>query len=138
MSEEDIKHHVLIIKVNQRYNEGMDERSKYNIVRGIWRVSLENVRDIDYVFGVYKGDIIAVYKPTEWYVCKDHPDILPREDIVLTPKNENRLFFLDESFEEGLPADENEQFYINKSIAKLKMNQSAQNPVTYFDGRGIK
>lgn len=60
----------------------------------------------------------------------------PRQDIVLTPKTENRLFFLwmkvDERYEQGFPLDENESFYIGKSIAGLKLNQSAQNPITYL------
>ena len=31
--------------------------------------------------------------------------------------------------------DENESFYIGKSIAGLKLNQSAQNPITYLNPR---
>ena len=31
--------------------------------------------------------------------------------------------------------DENESFYIGKSIAGLKLNQSAQNPITYPNPR---
>ena len=31
--------------------------------------------------------------------------------------------------------DENESFYIGKSIAGQKLNQSAQNPITYLDPR---
>ena len=31
--------------------------------------------------------------------------------------------------------DENESFYIGKSKAELKLNQSAQNPITYLNPR---
>lgn len=41
----------------------------------------------------------------------------PRQDIVLTPKTENRLFFVNERYEQGFSLDENESFYIGKSIA---------------------
>lgn len=58
-----------------------------------------------------------------------HQDVIA---IVLTPKTENRLFFVDERYEQGFPSDENESFYIGKSIAGLKLNQSAQNPITYL------
>ena len=71
--------------------------------------------------------IVAVYKPSEWFVCKEAKDRLPRQDIVLTPKTENRVFFADYRYEQRLPLDENE-----KSIAGLKLNQSAQNPITYL------
>ena len=91
------------------------------------------MKTVEYVFGVYNSLIVAVYKPPRWYVCKDAADKLPREEIVLTPKLENRLFFEDKSFEQGLAMDDNEQFYLGKSIARLKVNQSAQNPITYLD-----
>ena len=114
-------------------SRGKDEKILYNSVRGIWRASKKRVKTVEYVFGVYNSLIVAVFKPSRWYVCKDAPDKLPRKDIVLTPKLENRLFFEDENFEKGLSMDDNEQFYLGKSIARLKVNQSAQNPITYLD-----
>ena len=99
--------------------------------RGVRRASKEEVRTVEYTFGVYKSLIVAVYKPSEWFVCKEAKDRLPRQDIVLTPKPENRLFFVDERYEQGFPLDDNESFYIGKSIARLKLNQSAQNSITY-------
>lgn len=84
-------------------------------------------------FDVYNSLVVAVYKPTQWYRCKDAPQKRPQPDEVLTPQNENRLFFVDEDFERGLPQDKNEAFYCGKSIACFKMNQGAQNPVTYLN-----
>lgn len=46
---------------------------------------------------------------------------------------ENRLFFVDEGFENNEPMDEMEKFYLYKSIARLKLNQNAQNPITYLN-----
>lgn len=40
---------------------------------------------------------------------------------------------MDERYEQGLPYDENKEFYIGKSIVGLKLNQSAQNPITYLN-----
>lgn len=108
LTKQDIKHRILVIKINQLYQREMDEKILYNSVRGIWRASKERVKTVEYVFGVYNSLIVAVYKPSRWYVCKDAPDKLPREEIVLTPKLENRLFFEYKSFEQGLPLDENE------------------------------
>ena len=110
----------------------MDEKVLYDAVRGVWRASKEKVKTVEYVFGVYNSLSVAVYKPSEWFVCKEAKDRLPRQDIVLTPKTENRLFFVDVRYEQGLPLDKNESFYIGKSIAGLKLNQSAQNPITYL------
>ena len=132
LEEKDIRHRILIIKINRLYQRGMDEKVLYDAVRGVWRASKEKVKTVEYVFGVYNSLIVAVYKPSEWFVCKEAKDKLPRQDIVLTPKTENRVFFVDERYEQGLPLDENEEFYLGKSIAGLKLNQSAQNPITYL------
>ena len=132
LEEKDIRHKILVIKINRLYQRGMDEKVLYDAVRGVWRVSKEKVRTVEYVFGVYNSLIVAVYKPSEWFVCKEAKDRIPRQDIVLTPKTENRLFFVDERYEQGFPLDENESFYIGKSIAGLKLNQSAQNPIIYL------
>ena len=133
LEEKDIKHRILVIKINRLYQRGMDEKVLYDAVRGVWRASKEKVKKIEYVFGVYNALIVAVYKPSEWFVCKEAKDKLPRQDIVLTPNNENRVFFVDERYEQGLPLDENEEFYLGKSIARLKLNQSAQNPIIYLN-----
>ena len=133
LEEKDIRHKILVIKINRLYQRGMDEKVLYDAVRGVWRASKEKVRTVEYVFGVYNSLIVAVYKPSEWFVCKEEKDRLPRQDIVLTPKTENRVFFVDERYEQGFLLDENESFYIGKSIARLKLNQSAQNPITYLN-----
>lgn len=133
LTEQEIKHHIMVVKINQLYQREMDEKIHYNSVRGIWRASKERVKTVEYVFGVYNSLIVAVFKPSRWYVCRDAPDKLLRKDIALTPKLENRLFFEDENFEKGLSMDDNEQFYLGKSIAGLKVNQSAQNPITYLE-----
>lgn len=94
LEEKDIKHRILVIKINRLYQSGMDDKVLYDAVRGVWRASKERVRT-----------------------------------------TENRLFFEDKRYERGLPLDDNEEFYLGKSIAGLKMNQSAQNPITYLNPR---
>ena len=133
LTEQEIKHHIMVVKINQLYQREMDEKILYNSFRGIWWASKERVKTVEYVFCVYNSLIVAVFKPSRWYVCKDAPYKFPRKDIALTLKLENRLFFEDENFDKGLSMDDNEQFYLGKSIAGLKVNQSAQNPITYLD-----
>ena len=133
LSPEEIKHRIMVIKVNQLYEENMAPDALYDVVRGIWKASKERARKTEYVFGVYHSRIVAVYKPTEWYICKEAKDKLPRKDIALTSENENRIFFVDESFEQGLPFDENQKFYIGKSIANFTKIKNSQNPITYLE-----
>ena len=77
LTEDDIRHRILVIKINRLYHRNMDLDALYDSVRGVWRASKEKVKTIDYVFGVYNSLIVAVYKPTEWFVCKDAMDRLP-------------------------------------------------------------
>ena len=133
LREEDIKHKILVIKINKLYRRNMPDDELYDSVRGVWRASMNNARSVTYVFGVYNSLIVAVYKPTRWYKCKEAPEKRPRQDEILTPQTENRIFFVDEGFEKGYPQDENEAFYLGKSIAGLKLNQGAQNPITYLN-----
>lgn len=133
LCEDDIKHRIMVIKVNKLYRRNISDNELYDSVRGLWRASLTRAQSVEYVFGVYNSLVVAVYKPTQWYRCKDAPQKRPRPDEVLTPQNENRLFFVDEDFERGLPQDKNEAFYCWKSIARFKINQGAQNPVTYLN-----
>lgn len=133
LREEDVKHKILVIKINKLYRRNMSDDELYDSVRGVWRASMNNARSATYVFGVYNSLIVAVYKPTRWYKCKEAPDKRPRQDEILTPQTENRIFFVDEGFEKGCQHDENEAFYLGKSIAGLKLNQGAQNPITYLN-----
>ena len=137
LDEKDIRHKILVIKVSKFYKKGMDEKILYDTVRGLWRVSKEKVKKVEYVFGVYNSLIVAVYKPSAWFVCKENKDRLPKQNNVLTPKTENRLFFVDERYEQGLPLDENQSFYIYKSIAGFKLNKLAQNPITYLNPKKL-
>lgn len=133
LQKSDIRHKIMIIKINKLYQKGMEEDVLYDSVRGIWRASMSRVKDVEYVFGVYNSLIVAVYKPTSWHVCKDAVDKLPQHVTQLTEKTENRIFFVDEGFENHMRPDEPEKFYLYKSIAGLKVNQSAQNPITYLN-----
>ena len=70
--------------------------TNYRTIQGYRRLETLDFKGkgaFEYVFGVYNSLIVAVYKPSEWFVCKEAKDRLPGQDIVFTPKIENRLFF---------------------------------------------
>lgn len=133
LREEDIHHKILVIKINKLYRRNISPNELYDSVRGIWRASLKNVQTVEYVFGVYNSLIVAVYKPSKWYKCKDAPEKRPRPDEVLNAQLENRIFFIDENFENGLEKDDNEIFYLGKSIVNLQFKKGVQNPITYLE-----
>ena len=133
LKPEDIRHNILCIKINRRYHRDITPKELYDAVRGIWQASMNTIRQkhIEYVFGVYNQLIVAVYKPDEWHYVHEQLDAphLNELDADALEKARNRIYFTCVDYEQ---MDENQQFYLHKSIADLKVNQPAQNPITYL------
>lgn len=134
LTEADIKHNILVIKINRRYRRNMTAFELYEAVRGIWKASMNSIkkRNIEYVFGVYNQLIVAVYKPDEWHYVHEmvnvpRPEELDEETLA---KTKDRIYFICNEYTD---MDETQRFYLHKSISKLKINQSAQNPISYLE-----
>lgn len=133
LEKEDIKHSILVIKINKLYRRGMSDAELYDSVRGFWAASLKSIeaRKVKYVFGVYNGLILGVYKPDAWHYGYEMIDT-PQRDI-LDPEGferlKNRVYFVCNDYRN---LDDDGKFYLHKSIVNLKVNQSAQNPISYL------
>ena len=133
LKPDEIKHSIMVIKINKLYRRCMSKSELYDAVRGYWSASLNSIkaRKVEYVFGVYNSLIVAVYKPDEWHYCYEMIDN-PQIDLV-TPriyeKLKNRVYFVCKDYNN---LDEEGCYYLNKSIANLKVNQSSQNPISYI------
>ena len=133
LENEDIKHSILVIKINKLYRRNMSDYELYDTVRGYWSASLKSIqnRKVKYVFGVYNGLVVAVYKPDEWHYGYEMIDI-PQKDLLNADdydRLKNRVYFICRDHNN---LDEEGRFYLNKSIENLKVNQSAQNPISYL------
>lgn len=132
--ESDIKHNILVIKINKRYRRNMTAFELYEAVRGIWKASMNSIkkRKVEYVFGVYNQLIVAVYKPDEWHYVHEMIDVPRPEELNKSNFNQikKRIYFICNDY---TAMDENQHFYLHKSISELKVNQSAQNPITYLN-----
>ena len=109
----------------------MSKAELYNTVRGYWSASINSIkrRNVEYVFGVYNGLIVAVYKPDEWYYTYENVDAPPRVNDDEYERLKNRIYFVCKNYEN---LDESGKFYLYKTISNLKANQAAQNPITYL------
>ena len=133
LKPEEIKHNILVIKINKLYRRNMSNYEIYDAVRGMWKASLKSIkaRNVKYVFAVYNSLIVGVYKPDEWHYVHEKID-LPQHDKLDDESFErlkDRVYFLCKNFNN---LDEEGRFYLHKSIAELKVNQSAQNPISYL------
>lgn len=136
IQEEEIKHHLFVIKVNKTYKFGMSEQEVYEIVRGCWRgrypYSKEKLEKVEYVLGVYHDLIVGVYKPSKWSYVKDDPKGVPERVLNNANLDGDRVYFLDESFETNCEKDDVQLYYLFKSVAQIKKVDRSQNP-TYID-----
>ena len=133
LQPEDIKHNILVIKINKLYRRGMSDCEIYDSVRGMWNASIKSIeqREVKYVFAVYNGLIVGVYKPDEWHYVYEQID-LPQHDLMddeTFERLKNRIYFICRDYKN---LDDDGKAYLHKSIAGLKVNQSAQNPITYL------
>lgn len=129
----DIKHNILVIKINKYYRRGMSEYEIYEGVRGTWNASLNSIekRNVKYVLGVYNSLIVGVYKPDEWHYVYDKIDVpqIDKMDGETFEKLKNRVYFICKDYTK---IDEEGKAYLHKSIAGLKLNQASQNPISYL------
>ena len=133
LKPEDIKHNILVIKINKLYRRDMSDYEIYDAVRGMWNASMKSIkaRGVKYVFAVYNGLIVGVYKPDEWHHVYERID-LPQHDLMddeTFERLKNRIYFVCNNYKD---LDEDGIKYLHKSISGLKVNQSAQNPITYL------
>ena len=45
LKKDDIKHSILVIKINKLYRRGMSDKELYDVVRGFWNVSLKSIKE---------------------------------------------------------------------------------------------
>ena len=115
--------HQIIFNVYDRaLDEGQLPKEQYFI---------SNEKQIKYVFGVYNGLIVGVYKPDAWHYGYEMIDAPQRDmlDAEAYERLKNRVYFVCNDFR---ALDEEGKYYLHKSITNLKVNQSAQNPITYL------
>ena len=132
LKPEDIRHKILVVKVNKLYDRHMSSREVYDIVRGVWRANMSKVKQVEYVLGVYNSLVIACYKPDRWYTVSD-ADIerLPEHIIKDGVDNiQKRVLFECDNI---TALDGNQFFYLHKSIEQLENIQKSQNPIGYIN-----
>lgn len=136
LTAEDVKHNLVIIKINRLYQRNMTPLELYNCTRGVWRMSRARAEASDYVLAVYHSLVVGVYKPDRWYSCGEAAERLKEfRDIDLTSEAvKRRLFFEDSNYDD---VDEVKGIYLGRTIKHLGYNDKAQNPITYIS-REIK
>lgn len=132
--EDDVDENVMIIRINRLYRHDLTEEELYNATRGYWKVTkkdADKLDKVDYVFSVYKGRILEVYKVAKWFDAgtvympkRRGEDVEPDEEFLSQRKE-----FVGTIAEERI-----RRKYVNKSVEDFFPNGAA-NPVKYIWGR---
>jgi len=108
-----IKKSAVLLRLNQKYYEGISQESLYRITRGEWVVG-ERRKRARYAFSIYRGIVLQVYRIHRWNPFTGK-----------TPSNRQRWCFV------GVVA-ENLQHYVGKSVKHYFVRGNA-NPVNYVN-----
>lgn len=113
----DVKHDLVIIKINKSYHKGMSARELYEFTRGYWKNTIEYVELAKYALAVVDGTVIEVYRIDRW-VHASKADNKLREYIP--EKHSDRIAF----YGEVAPNDVH-SYYIGRSVKPLFMRGNA-------------
>lgn len=123
LSERDIHHDLVVIKINRTYYDGMSAEALYDYTRGIWKRKIESVSVADYALSVVFGIVVEVYKIDHWMPASETKFSARKVD---PKKAAERIAFV------GCVAEESvRKRYIGKSVANLYKYGDA-NPVRVF------
>ena len=124
----EVKHKVLVCKINRLWHREVGNQELYDHVRGYWRLSKERSGRVEYVFGVYKGLVKAIFIPRQWFtVGYSNPLIQPpRESELQHSRHIGKTYFIGSDAEDHIKS-----MYLDKDInAYVKDTQS---PVRYIN-----
>ena len=111
LMREDITDDIIIIKLNKSYRSGMSSEELYDITRGCWKRRIESVERAEFALAVYKGEVIEVYRISEWYSAQEEI----RDTVPFNPEIDlGRIIFKGEVAEEKV-----REKYIGKNVSKL-------------------
>lgn len=111
----------ILIRINQKYQEGMSGQALLEITRGIWKVGARREK-AQYAFAVYQGIVKEVYRIKSW-----HPQgtlkYQTRKDFTSTGRWE---------FDGELAPQDIRDKYVDESVSEF-FPRNAQNPIKYVN-----
>ena len=123
LKRSDIKHNLVIIKINQTYHEGMSAQELYEYTRGFWKRKIESVKPAQYALAVVYGIVVEVYQIDKWIKAEQAENHFRNYDPT---KHSDRISFVGEV----APPEIRDQ-YIKKNVDLLYKNGEAD-PVKLF------
>lgn len=126
--EADIRHPVLIFRINRLFKPDMNEEEIYDTTRGIWVIGEKRRQEAQYAFGVFEGVVKGVFKIDNWHPAGSTEYKSGRK---VEDWKGNRWEFTQDS-----PPPKNiVEMYLDKSVRRY-FKKGMQSPVVFVDGKG--
>lgn len=123
MSFVEVTEPVLLIRISQRYRDGMASDELYEATRGVWVIG-ERRYNARYAFAVAFGVIQEVYEIRSWHTAGSTPYRTRRREDVDYP---GRWEFL-----AGMASATIREKYVGNSVAHY-FKKGAANPIMYIN-----
>ncbi len=120
----EIEYNVLMIRINALYRNDMTPIELYDATRGYWKVNIQQAQKVEYVFAVYDGMVMEVYKPTQWFPGLSTYN--SRDKSLDKKRCKSRYEFVG-----SIADDDIRNKYIGKNVSKL-FAKGEQNPIKYI------
>ncbi|MCY4042751.1 MAG: type II toxin-antitoxin system death-on-curing family toxin [Candidatus Dadabacteria bacterium] len=125
--EADIRHPVLIFRINRLFRSGMNKEEIYDTTRGIWVIGEKRRQETQYAFGVFEGVVRGVFKIDNWHPAGSTEYKSGRK---VEDWKGNRWEFTQDS-----PPPKNiVEMYLYKSVRRY-FKKGMQSPVVFVDGK---
>ncbi len=90
-----MKNKIIFVSLNISYPafwKGTGRENLYECTRKYWRVNKKKACEADYIAGVYKGDIVSIYKikKDSWNLVKEQPLLLKEKEVLEHPEYKSR------------------------------------------------
>ena len=124
LTEKDIHHNLLVIKINALYEYGMSDDEIKDCARGHWVINTKNASKMDYLVAVYHGIVVGVYENMQWYPSDKQTEFYPylsEKTLAMTKRKYCTCTSVPKSK------------YLGKNISALV--KTAQNPISYIWGK---
>ena len=127
LSEKDIKHNIIIIKINKSYYVDMPARELYEYTRGYWKRKIESVEIADYALAVSNGLVVEVFSIINWIPARYADNIVRSYD---PDRYHDRI-----AFNGYIAPEEVRSYYLGRDVSSL-YTQGEANPVKLFLANG--
>jgi len=121
LTSDEIKHNLLIIKINSLYKHDMTDKEIMDSARGHWVINTDNAYKAEFLLAVYKGIVVGVYENMRWYSSGEQTSFYPR-------LSEENLSLKNRKYCTCSPVLNSE--YNNRNIGDIV--KDSQNPVSYI------